>query len=184
MTKPFLPKSETKFTPEYLAYLASKQWRDKRQAYFTLRGECCQVCGATEHVEVDHLDYTRFGGKELMSDLLGLCHAHHVEITEARREAGIRSGVGYRKFTARYFNIELPEQTFDVQVVPPKQRSKTRQPRQRRNNAKADWYAWTNGEQLGKARRRAALAWRAKYEAQQRWRAAKADHAAGQAKPP
>jgi hypothetical protein len=111
---------------KYTDYLASKQWASKRASYWRLRGKKCQVCGSTDRLEVDHLDYTRLG-HELMTDLLGLCHDHHLQVTEARRAARVRSGNGYRKVTEQLFGIKLPSEAKRPQEprlkIPPAKRT-------------------------------------------------------------
>lgn len=62
---------------EATAFLESGDWkamvRIKRQSV----GNKCEVCGGSQRLEVHHLTYERFGGKELLSDLQVLCRRCH-----------------------------------------------------------------------------------------------------------
>ena len=98
---------ELGFSAKYLSYLESDKWRKKRQEYFDANGKQCQVCSSTENIDVDHLEYTRLGNERL-TDLIGLCRRHHIEITEYRVQRRVRSGEGYRKATEDLFGLKLP----------------------------------------------------------------------------
>jgi 5-methylcytosine-specific restriction endonuclease McrA len=42
-------------------------------------GACCAVCGSTDRLEVHHVVPARDGGPTLPSNLVVLCHQHHME---------------------------------------------------------------------------------------------------------
>lgn len=104
------------FTKRYRSYLESPEWQARRQAYFKKYGKACRVCGATRNVQLDHLDYSRLGHEEL-TDLLALCHDHHVEITLVRRQRRAKPGAGYRQLTAEYFGITLTSDPRPMKII-------------------------------------------------------------------
>ena len=60
-------------TKAYKAFIKSPQWAVIRgMRIFKDRGQCA-VCKSRHKLEVHHKTYARFGGKELMQDLLTLC---------------------------------------------------------------------------------------------------------------
>ena len=81
-----MPKADgTPYTTDqgkrYEAYIASKEWAAKRREYWQQYGRTCKVvdCGSTSDLEVHHHTYARLGD-ELLTDLVGVCRAHHEEI--------------------------------------------------------------------------------------------------------
>jgi 5-methylcytosine-specific restriction endonuclease McrA len=61
----------------YLAYIDSPEWDQKRRHMLYLANNTCQQCGATDTVlHVHHLTYMRFG-HENDSDLMVLCESCH-----------------------------------------------------------------------------------------------------------
>lgn len=75
--------------PAYLAYLASPRWRAKRAAAFASQGRRCRGCGATGMLDVHHLSYKRFGGRERPTDLVVVCRACHERIHALVRREGL-----------------------------------------------------------------------------------------------
>lgn len=68
---------EPNLSQEYLDYLKSATWKEKRSEALARSGGFCERCGAqAEKLEVHHLTYDRFG-KELLSDLLVCCVPCH-----------------------------------------------------------------------------------------------------------
>lgn len=75
-----------RFSPEYLAHLASPLWRHKREQAFKEHGAYCQRCFTTQSLDVHHLTYKRLGN-ERMDDLAPLCRACHDELHLAHDRA-------------------------------------------------------------------------------------------------
>lgn len=98
--------TDTAFSERYMAYIHSDDWLAKKAEYWA-SGRYCRGCGATENLEVDHLDYARLGD-ERMTDLLGLCDVCHDVVTRARKAAGATSGSGYRRVTEQVLGVTLP----------------------------------------------------------------------------
>lgn len=75
---------------KYDAYINSKEWASKRAEYWGRYGRSCKanLCDATTDLHVHHHTYERLGN-ELLSDLVGLCRAHHEEV-HARHDASGR----------------------------------------------------------------------------------------------
>ena len=62
---------------QYKAFIKSPQWAAIRgRRIFKDRGQCV-VCKSRHKLEVHHKTYERFGGQELMQDLLTLCECCH-----------------------------------------------------------------------------------------------------------
>jgi HNH endonuclease len=79
-----------RFSPEYLAYMQSPQWRQFRERVLARDGYRCVTCRGRRSLEVDHLTYVRLG-HERLSDCQTLCHPCHVRKTRvARRRRGGR----------------------------------------------------------------------------------------------
>ena len=64
------------------AFYKSPEWRELREQAFRYHGRACRICGTRQHLEVNHVDYRRFGGKERMIDLMPLCREHHQSVTD------------------------------------------------------------------------------------------------------
>ena len=63
-------------------YLQSPEWKALREQAFRYHGRQCRICGARQYLEVNHVDYRRFGGNERMIDLMPLCREHHQSVTD------------------------------------------------------------------------------------------------------
>ena len=64
------------------AYYRSELWAAFRAF---VRARChgiCEQCGTQPMQAVHHLTYARFGGKERVQDLLGVCHPCHAGLHE------------------------------------------------------------------------------------------------------
>lgn len=71
----------------YNAFIHSGAWRDKCAPIIRRAAGHCEHCKrASDTLEVHHLTYERFGGRELQSDLLALCPPCHTIADAERRE--------------------------------------------------------------------------------------------------
>ena len=61
----------------YYEYIDGPEWAAKRQARMDLDGHECKGCHSKEDLQVHHATYVRFGGRELMSDLVTVCGRCH-----------------------------------------------------------------------------------------------------------
>lgn len=69
---------------EYVDYINSEAWRQKRAERLRISKGRCAVCGRRRRrgaIEVHHLTYARMGN-ENMEDLLPLCYRHHMKAEE------------------------------------------------------------------------------------------------------
>lgn len=64
----------------YDAYITSNAWRAKRLKRLAIDGNKCQGCGSKTKLHVHHRTYIRFGGEELMDDLVTVCEGCHALI--------------------------------------------------------------------------------------------------------
>lgn len=62
---------------DYNKYIKSKEWRDKRNELFTLKGKECEQCGSTHKINVHHISYDNLGNESL-DDLQILCFQCHM----------------------------------------------------------------------------------------------------------
>lgn len=78
----------------YESYMASPNWRKRRQTALKLAGYRCQGCGVTsadERLEVHHLTYERFG-HENDADLVVLCRDCHRKADKERAKQSRENG--------------------------------------------------------------------------------------------
>lgn len=72
----------------YHKFIKSERWKAISALYWLKNGRKCRACGAGKNLHVHHMDYARFGGKELLSDLMGLCYTCHREVHTRHRRTG------------------------------------------------------------------------------------------------
>ena len=63
---------------EYIEYLKSEEWREKRKAFMEDRGNECEECGE-KGTQVHHLSYENVGDED-DDDVMVLCNQCHKEI--------------------------------------------------------------------------------------------------------
>ena len=68
------------FSPEYIKYIHSAEWSVRRTRALRLADYHCQVCHASNWLQVHHNNYSRLG-KEIDADLIVLCAPCHYWIT-------------------------------------------------------------------------------------------------------
>lgn len=73
--------------PEYLVYLNSKAWKDRRALVFKRCADTCERCGKFAVTEVHHLTYSRIFREEL-EDLQGVCDYCHDFLHRKRPDDG------------------------------------------------------------------------------------------------
>jgi 5-methylcytosine-specific restriction endonuclease McrA len=62
-----------KKSQEYIDYLKSPEWQEKKEQVFRERGRCCENCGNTERLFVHHITFKRLYN-ENTEDLCVLCY--------------------------------------------------------------------------------------------------------------
>jgi len=77
---------QPKFTPEYLAYLESAEWRARRAATIEKAGGRCMVCNGLGVLQAHHKTYANLGHEE-DGDLIVLCVECHRLFTDHKRMA-------------------------------------------------------------------------------------------------
>lgn len=72
-------EKEKSYTKTYNEYLKDPRWKAFRTFIFAVRGKSCEVCGATDHIQIHHPKYI-FGRKPweyTCNEVLVLCgHCH------------------------------------------------------------------------------------------------------------
>jgi len=104
----------------YDAFIKSAQWRNicavkKKQAE-----NKCERCGKMfGRLEVHHLNYERFGGRERLSDLLVVCAPCH-EKEEVKRQEELKIKARKARNNARFrgFIIKLHDEDYWLTEVP------------------------------------------------------------------
>ena len=71
---------------DYNIYIHSDAWKQKRQQRLDLDNHTCQMCGATDKLEVHHITYDTLGF-ERMEDLITLCEKCHTKVHSAQSYA-------------------------------------------------------------------------------------------------
>jgi 5-methylcytosine-specific restriction endonuclease McrA len=72
----------------YHKFIKSERWKAVCEVYWRRKGRFCQACGATQNLHVHHMTYDRFGGREALSDLMGLCYTCHREVHALHKRGG------------------------------------------------------------------------------------------------
>ena len=73
---------------EYLDYIKSDAWKNRKAKYFKKHPKVCKACGSTELIHLHHITYRRLG-KEGPRDLVPLCVTCHDEVHRVARKQGI-----------------------------------------------------------------------------------------------
>jgi len=60
----------------YLSYLKTDAWKEKRKEFLELANYECQECGSTENLQIHHLNYENIG-EETEDDVEVLCKECH-----------------------------------------------------------------------------------------------------------
>lgn len=63
----------------YDSYMASAEWRERREEYYRSRDKVCAACGGRNQIHLHHRTYVRMG-KEWDQDLLPLCENCHKQV--------------------------------------------------------------------------------------------------------
>lgn len=71
---------------KYESHLRSEEWAWRRRKVIEREGSLCQGCRSTRGTDVHHTTYVRLG-KELLTDLILLCHKCHIEIAHGRADS-------------------------------------------------------------------------------------------------
>lgn len=84
-------KRKAKKRAKYKTFMASRVWKEIRQACIARAGKRCEYltaegrCTNTTYLQCHHKTYRRFGGKERPEDLECLCRWHHKLVEDALR---------------------------------------------------------------------------------------------------
>jgi len=78
---------------EYIEYLKSEDWRERRKVLMEQCDWECSKCGE-KATELHHLNYNNLGEEELESDVIPLCSECHKEIHN-KGEYGYGEHKGY-----------------------------------------------------------------------------------------
>lgn len=68
-----------KKSQEYIDYLRSPEWQEKKEEVFRERGRCCENCGSTDKLIVHHITFKRLFN-ENTEDLCVLCSVCHKQM--------------------------------------------------------------------------------------------------------
>lgn len=72
---------------EYEIFIKSAQWRNICATMIKLANSKCERCGnSPARLEVHHLNYERFGGRERRNDLLVVCKTCHEQVEIIRQQ--------------------------------------------------------------------------------------------------
>lgn len=64
---------------DYIDYLKSEDWRERRKELMILADNICSQCGA-KATQLHHLNYNNLGFEELDVDVVALCKDCHKEM--------------------------------------------------------------------------------------------------------
>lgn len=90
---------------------ASLAWRN---SIFEAKGKRCVVCGATEHLQIHHVQALANGGTNDINNLIIVCEKHHAQlhnkIYKNTANSGCKPKASYEEALPtleRYFNMEI-----------------------------------------------------------------------------
>lgn len=86
--------SET-FSKNYLDYLQSDGWKEKRQLRLQKDSFKCQLCGKDNNLQVHHLNYRNLGKENIDHDIITLCEGCH-KIAHKNKDYIILGLMAYR----------------------------------------------------------------------------------------
>jgi len=67
------------YKQEYIDYLKSEDWKERRKYLMELADYICSKCGA-KATQLHHLNYNNIGNEELDVDVIPLCNDCHKRI--------------------------------------------------------------------------------------------------------
>jgi len=73
---------------EYLDYIKSDNWKNKKVKYYKKHTKICEACGSTKDIHLHHKTYRRLR-EETSRDLVPLCSTCHDEVHRIARKQGI-----------------------------------------------------------------------------------------------
>jgi hypothetical protein len=73
-------KARNAFLKRHEAFLKSEVWKKLRAKVLKRAHGLCEGCGEAAATQVHHLNYTRWGGNELLIDLLAVCDSCHSKL--------------------------------------------------------------------------------------------------------
>ena len=71
---------KAEFLQKHDAYLKSEVWKKLRQKILNRSDHICEGCGEAPATQVHHMNYERWGGNELLIDLLAVCRDCHKKL--------------------------------------------------------------------------------------------------------
>jgi len=66
---------------EYIEYLKSEDWKERRQELMEQAGWVCSECGE-KATQLHHVNYNNIGMEELEDDVIAICNDCHNKIHE------------------------------------------------------------------------------------------------------
>lgn len=87
----------TRFSLQYLTYIRSPAWRERRKQALRRAGNRCQVCAETRRLQVHHVSYANLG-HERDEDLTVLCFWCHVWATWRMRLRRLWASVNKKRY--------------------------------------------------------------------------------------
>lgn len=96
---------------QYIAYLRSPLWDEKRKRRLALSNYCCDICGRAVPLAVHHKHYETLM-RESMDDLMSLCEDCHKREDVVRFEQ--TKELGIMRFAYKRYGEAIYEMDFDV----------------------------------------------------------------------
>lgn len=91
------PEPPSKYRLAYEAYITSKRWERRREAYYARHPRVCRACRSTQWIELHHHSYARMG-HEHDDDLVPLCKDCHEAVHRLHRLSGLSLTAATRKY--------------------------------------------------------------------------------------
>ena len=82
----------------YIDYLATDEWKKKRDERLKIGNGICQACLTAPATEVHHMNYYRIGSENPLTDLVSVCHPCHRKIHNLMTRATDKNPDGTYRF--------------------------------------------------------------------------------------
>lgn len=94
----------------YKDYLKSQHWKATKQKFYSEKKYRCYFCGKGNSLEIHHITYENIG-KEMIEDMVYLCHSCHIKATFSKEKDVIQ------KWLERTRKRNLKARTYEKKVI-------------------------------------------------------------------
>lgn len=107
----------TNIWPSQADFYRSPKWARMKFEYFRTHERLCAVCRNIDKIQnpihLHHINYDRWGGDELATDLVPLCQNHHREFHESW-DGDLSDSVALAEATEYFIKAHRPDAKIDL----------------------------------------------------------------------